>query len=778
MKKNMRILLTAAMACTIGSSVAFGQGGGKSSADFDDLGHLNEAAKAKYDAMIAAGIFDGVGERTFGPSEKMNRAQFAKAAALVFGLKPDMSLTTSRFADVRADDPANGYALPYIEALRSAGLTDGAGPNAYNPAGEVTKEQLAAFLIRGLHREADAQAAQGVSDSTVSDWAAGYAALALQLNLMENKADGTFGGKDAATRDLLVTSSYEAKRQITAQDSGGQGTLLAQPSPTYAITNAAQAQIKSVLQEKTAEGWRLAAVVKLHNASDEAIRIPDYELRLKTADGTTYTLQASAANVTSIPARGNAELSYMAEPDTKQDIQAARLQWVHVNEKVYPKQETVLADAPVDGLVWNGQDAVIRDSAYLGQWGDSFAIPGVTSNLTYSAAKLSKQYTGQSPTYVVQLQVENRGSYAETVPDFTLSGKAEGRTYIGQKIGQEPVTVNPGEQKYVSYSVTAEPGVELDAFYVLTPESFLKPGQTTTLRYYTGRIGFALPAGGSTSNTAPAYQMGTPIDVDRLSQAINPQLQVALQELEWFENDGQSYKTGVAKLKFTNRGTNPIAVPLLGAELVAPGGAAYNGTQQAGAASSVSPGMGVVSVVTFTVPLSETSDRYTLRLLDQPNPSSPQSAQPPTQVAQAPIAEVSATVEAEDSIGNTFSFYPYTMKLSSYSLTNSAAKNAMTGIYVYSYKLEMGVDLQTTDEVAVDPTTPKLLLQLEGDDGKRLGSKTYSLAGDNRIMNGVQTVIFDSVDDEFHSNVSVKVYELVSTPYGDARRLLADLKRQ
>lgn len=187
----------------------------KTSADFSDLQDLDAATKAKFDELISAGIFDGVSESTFGLKDEMNRAQFAKVAALIFNLKVDTSLKTSSFSDVNADDPANGYAVPFIEAVKAAGITDGVGDGVYDPAGKVTKEQLATFLIRGLGKDADARATPGVNDDTVSDWAKGYVALAIETNLMSNGADGKFGGQSHATRDLLVLGAYEAQEQYT-----------------------------------------------------------------------------------------------------------------------------------------------------------------------------------------------------------------------------------------------------------------------------------------------------------------------------------------------------------------------------------------------------------------------------------------------------------------------------------------------------------------------------------------------------------------------------------
>ncbi|KRE73608.1 S-layer homology domain-containing protein [Paenibacillus sp. Soil750] len=208
MKKTLSVVLTSAMALSMFSSVAFG----KTSADFTDLKDLDAATKAKFDAMISAEIFDGVSDTTFGLKEEMNRAQFAKVAALIMGLEVNKDLKTSSFTDVNVTDPANGYALPYIEALKTANVTDGYAEGQYNPAGKVTKEQLATFLVRVLGKDAEAKALTG-TDKTVSGWAQGYVTEALALKVLANNADGTFGGITNATRDLLVTGAYEAKQQ-------------------------------------------------------------------------------------------------------------------------------------------------------------------------------------------------------------------------------------------------------------------------------------------------------------------------------------------------------------------------------------------------------------------------------------------------------------------------------------------------------------------------------------------------------------------------------------
>jgi hypothetical protein len=208
MKKSLSVILSSAMALSMFSSVAFG----KTSTDFTDLKDLPADQKAIYDAMISAGIFDGLTDTTFGLNDDMNRAQFAKIAAKILGL--DTTATTSSFTDVKASDPANGYAVGAIEALKSARVTDGVTDTTFDPAGKVTKEQLAAFLIRVIGKDAEAKLTPAVNDDTVSTWAKGYVAFALNAKLVTNGTNGKYGGTSNAPRSLLVTGSFAAKTEV------------------------------------------------------------------------------------------------------------------------------------------------------------------------------------------------------------------------------------------------------------------------------------------------------------------------------------------------------------------------------------------------------------------------------------------------------------------------------------------------------------------------------------------------------------------------------------
>lgn len=142
----------------------------------------------------------------------MNRAQFAKVTALVFGLKVDTALKNSSFTDVSVDTSGFGYALPYIEALKREGIIDGVGEGRFDPAGKVTKEQLAKILVLGLGMSDAARESEGVVDSTVSDWARGYVDIASKLNLISSDSEGSFGGNISADREDLVIGAFESAK--------------------------------------------------------------------------------------------------------------------------------------------------------------------------------------------------------------------------------------------------------------------------------------------------------------------------------------------------------------------------------------------------------------------------------------------------------------------------------------------------------------------------------------------------------------------------------------
>ncbi|WP_254592216.1 two-partner secretion domain-containing protein [Acinetobacter bouvetii] len=167
----------------------------KTSADFSDLKDLDAATKAKFDALISAGVFEGVSGNALG-SDEMNRAQFPKVAALIFGLVDNNPSNPSSFQDV----PANGYALPYIEAIKKAGLIDGTG--AFNPSGNITKEQLATLLAKLPNSNRGLASADASKPSTSGMNSSDIEQLKMLLNQINSSSNGSAAAKQAALEKL------------------------------------------------------------------------------------------------------------------------------------------------------------------------------------------------------------------------------------------------------------------------------------------------------------------------------------------------------------------------------------------------------------------------------------------------------------------------------------------------------------------------------------------------------------------------------------------------
>lgn len=203
MKKNVAFVVSAAMAFSMFASAAMADSA-KTTADFKDLAGIDAGLKAKIETLLSNGVFEGVSNDSFGISQNMTRAQFAKVASIVFGLKVDSSIQTSSFSDVQASDPANGWAIPYIEAAKKAGLIDGMTDTHFAPGDNVTVGQLDTVFLKGLGKKVD---------TSVSPWYADAVKQATELGIHPSGKDGEV----SATRADLVVGAY--------------GSLPKQPAP-------------------------------------------------------------------------------------------------------------------------------------------------------------------------------------------------------------------------------------------------------------------------------------------------------------------------------------------------------------------------------------------------------------------------------------------------------------------------------------------------------------------------------------------------------------------
>jgi hypothetical protein len=112
---------------------------------FGDV-QAGDFAAAYIEAMANEGITGGCGNGNFCPNTAVTRAQMA-----VFLLRAKNgntyvppTATGTMFTDV----PTSGFAAAYIEALATAAITGGCGGGNFCPDVEVTRAQMAVFLVK------------------------------------------------------------------------------------------------------------------------------------------------------------------------------------------------------------------------------------------------------------------------------------------------------------------------------------------------------------------------------------------------------------------------------------------------------------------------------------------------------------------------------------------------------------------------------------------------------------------------------------------------------
>lgn len=186
------------------------------SAFSDIAGHW---AQAEIEYMAAKGYVAGVGENQFAPENKITRAEFAAILARMAGLADNIS-AAERFSDV----PAGAWYRGAVGAATTAGLVYGTSENSFAPDELITREQMAAMLVRYMAKKGSAatisaaDAAEllaGFSDAgEISGWASLPVAQAVRDGLMVGRESGRFVPLSSATRAEATVVLYRALQKL------------------------------------------------------------------------------------------------------------------------------------------------------------------------------------------------------------------------------------------------------------------------------------------------------------------------------------------------------------------------------------------------------------------------------------------------------------------------------------------------------------------------------------------------------------------------------------
>jgi hypothetical protein len=98
-------------------------------------------------ALKVAGVIEPLPDGTYEPNEPLDRAGMAMMLREALGLE---FVWGQMFSDVPMGDPAYDRVRPRINAIAQEGITLGCGQDRYCPWENVTRQQMASFLVRAF----------------------------------------------------------------------------------------------------------------------------------------------------------------------------------------------------------------------------------------------------------------------------------------------------------------------------------------------------------------------------------------------------------------------------------------------------------------------------------------------------------------------------------------------------------------------------------------------------------------------------------------------------
>ncbi|TMV47313.1 S-layer homology domain-containing protein [Paenibacillus mesophilus] len=153
-------------------------------------------------------VVNGLTETTFGPEEKLTRAQFA--ALLVRSLGLTEQKPAAAFRDISSGEWYAGAVGAAVKAGIIAGYEDG----TFMPDAAVTREQMAVMVSRALTflgKTTKASAEQNrilnayTDQASISDWSRASVALSVELGIMTGKTEQAFFPAEFTTRAQAAT---------------------------------------------------------------------------------------------------------------------------------------------------------------------------------------------------------------------------------------------------------------------------------------------------------------------------------------------------------------------------------------------------------------------------------------------------------------------------------------------------------------------------------------------------------------------------------------------
>jgi LysM repeat protein len=165
----------------------------------DIAGHW---AQDNINKLVASGAIGGYPDSSFKPNATITRAEFATILVKAFDIDRQSGKV---FADT-----SGHWAQEYISTAGLAGIVNGYTDNTFRPNDLVTREQMAAMIVKAAGLAPKTGAAQFADSSSISDWALNAVMAATENGVMKGYPDNTFKPQGNTTRAEAVTAILNA----------------------------------------------------------------------------------------------------------------------------------------------------------------------------------------------------------------------------------------------------------------------------------------------------------------------------------------------------------------------------------------------------------------------------------------------------------------------------------------------------------------------------------------------------------------------------------------
>ncbi|PHJ39841.1 hypothetical protein P378_01080 [Desulforamulus profundi] len=160
-------------------------------------------ARNTIETLAGAGIVAGVNGTHFEPARAVTRAEFTSLLVKALRLQTK-TYTGNPLKDVRADDWYAGA----VTAAYDAGLVKGYEDGTFRPDSTITREEVAAILVRAMKLQTTEQKLPFTDRYKINSWARASVATASTYGLIKGLPDGTFRPDVTAGRAECAVMVY------------------------------------------------------------------------------------------------------------------------------------------------------------------------------------------------------------------------------------------------------------------------------------------------------------------------------------------------------------------------------------------------------------------------------------------------------------------------------------------------------------------------------------------------------------------------------------------